>query len=69
MAFKGLVKEAEADNDGELAQVLKEYETILGQNATNIVSYSPTIVSRQTLTLTACCETSRRPSQVDRKDV
>ncbi|KAK0376973.1 tetratricopeptide [Colletotrichum limetticola] len=36
MAFKGLVKEAEADNDGELAQVLKEYETILGQNATNI---------------------------------
>ncbi|KAF9881307.1 kinetoplast-associated protein kap [Colletotrichum karsti] len=36
MAFKGLVKEAEADNDGELVQVLKEYETILGQNATNI---------------------------------
>ncbi|GJC82183.1 TPR repeat protein oca3 [Colletotrichum liriopes] len=36
MAFKGLVKEAEADNDGELAQVLMEYETILGANATNI---------------------------------
>ncbi|KDN62483.1 putative tetratricopeptide [Colletotrichum sublineola] len=36
MAFRGLVKEAEADNDGELAQVLKEYETILGANATNI---------------------------------
>nr|XP_036583001.1 tetratricopeptide repeat domain-containing protein [Colletotrichum truncatum]KAF6791897.1 tetratricopeptide repeat domain-containing protein [Colletotrichum truncatum] len=36
MAFKGLVKEAEADNEGELVQVLKEYETILGQNATNI---------------------------------
>ncbi|TDZ32247.1 TPR repeat protein oca3 [Colletotrichum spinosum] len=36
MAFKGLVKEADADNDGELVQVLKEYETILGQNATNI---------------------------------
>ncbi|KAJ0163521.1 TPR repeat protein oca3 [Colletotrichum tanaceti] len=36
MAFNGLVKEAEADNDGELAQVLMEYETILGANATNI---------------------------------
>ncbi|KAF6845410.1 tetratricopeptide repeat domain-containing protein [Colletotrichum musicola] len=36
MAFKGLVKEAEADNDGELVQILKEYETILGENATNI---------------------------------
>lgn len=69
MAFKGLVKEAEADNDGELAQVLKEYETILGQNATNIVSCSSATVSRQTLTLTACCETSRRPSEVDRKDI
>jgi hypothetical protein len=38
MAFKGLVKEAEADNDGEMAQILKEYETILGSNPTNVVS-------------------------------
>lgn len=40
MAFKGLVKEAIADNQGELVQILKEYETILGPSATNIVSLS-----------------------------
>ncbi|ROT43129.1 tetratricopeptide repeat protein [Sodiomyces alkalinus F11] len=36
LAFKGLVKEAAADNQGELVQILKEYETILGPTTTNI---------------------------------
>jgi hypothetical protein len=38
MAFKGLVKEADASNTGDLETVLKEYENILVDNSTNIVS-------------------------------
>jgi hypothetical protein len=37
MALKGLVKEAEANNNGALEKVLKEYEGILAENSTNIV--------------------------------
>ncbi|KAK3377802.1 hypothetical protein B0H63DRAFT_451647 [Podospora didyma] len=36
MAFKGLVKEADAQHNGELETVLKEYEQILRDNDTNI---------------------------------
>ncbi|KAF7546164.1 hypothetical protein G7Z17_g8637 [Cylindrodendrum hubeiense] len=36
MAFKGLVKEAEASNHNELLAVLKEYEDILEDNQANI---------------------------------
>ncbi|KAF4460707.1 kinetoplast-associated KAP [Fusarium albosuccineum] len=36
MALKGLVKEAEATNNNELQQVLKEYEDILEEDGTNI---------------------------------
>lgn len=36
-ALSGLVKEAEAQNNGELEEVLKEYNQILGENGTNIV--------------------------------
>lgn len=36
-ALQGLVKEAEAQNDGELEKVLKEYNQILSVNDTNIV--------------------------------
>ncbi|KAH6892029.1 hypothetical protein B0T10DRAFT_482843 [Thelonectria olida] len=36
MAFKGLVKEAEANNQNELLAVLKEYEEILQENPANI---------------------------------
>ena len=36
-ALKGLVKEAEAKNNGELEAVLNEYNQILGDNETNIV--------------------------------
>ncbi|RFU79750.1 hypothetical protein TARUN_2505 [Trichoderma arundinaceum] len=35
-ALKGLVKEAEATDNGELEKVLKEYEAILTENNTNI---------------------------------
>lgn len=38
MAFIGLVKEAEATSDAELGLVLKEYDEILSQSNTNIVS-------------------------------
>lgn len=38
MAFTGLLKEAEAPNDTALANVLKEYDEILANNNTNIVS-------------------------------
>lgn len=38
MALKGLIKEAEATNNSELQQVLKEYEDLLQQDGTNIVS-------------------------------
>lgn len=37
LALKGLVKEAEASNTGELEAVLKEYDSILAENGTNIV--------------------------------
>lgn len=47
MAFTGLVKEAEALDDAALEQVLKEYDGILAENNTNIVSMttwiSPTV--------------------------
>lgn len=38
MAFTGLVKEASASNNAELEKVLKEYDDILAENNTNIVS-------------------------------
>jgi ER membrane protein complex subunit 2 len=38
MALKGLVKESIADNQGEWTQLLMEYDSILGPDATNIVS-------------------------------
>lgn len=37
-ALEGLVKEAEATNNGELEKVLKEYEAILAEDNTNTVS-------------------------------
>jgi ER membrane protein complex subunit 2 len=37
MAFKGLVKEAEASNNGELEKVLAEYELLLEEDGTNVV--------------------------------
>ncbi|KAK1760637.1 TPR repeat protein oca3 [Echria macrotheca] len=36
MALKGLVKEADAQNTGELENILKEYDQILKENNTNI---------------------------------
>ncbi|KAJ4250608.1 Inositol phosphatase SIW14 [Fusarium torreyae] len=36
MALKGLIKEAEATNNSELQEVLKEYEDILEEDGTNI---------------------------------
>ena len=36
-ALRGLVKEAEAKNNGALEDVLKEYDEILSENDTNIV--------------------------------
>ena len=45
MALKGLVKEAIADNQGELTQLLMEYDSILGPEATNIVSIQTPIGS------------------------
>lgn len=38
LALQGLVKEADANNNGALEKVLKEYDTILAENETNIVS-------------------------------
>ncbi|KAM0496205.1 hypothetical protein D7B24_001025 [Verticillium nonalfalfae] len=35
-AFQGLIKEAAADNQGEIVQLLMEYDTILGPDNTNI---------------------------------
>lgn len=40
MALKGLVKEADAQNNGELEIVLKEYDGILSENNTNIVCFA-----------------------------
>lgn len=40
LALKGLVKEADATNPSQLETVLKEYESILAENGTNIVSLS-----------------------------
>ena len=38
MAFKGLLKEAEAEDNAALEVVLKEYDQILKEDNTNIVS-------------------------------
>lgn len=38
MALKGLVKEADASHNGDLEKVLREYDSILAENSTNIVS-------------------------------
>lgn len=38
MAFIGLLKEADAEDNATLQAILKEYETILEKNPTNIVS-------------------------------
>lgn len=38
MAFTGLLKEAEASDNAALAKVLKDYDDILAENNTNIVS-------------------------------
>ena len=40
-ALNGLIKEAEAANNGELEEVLKEYNELLSENDTNIVRYRP----------------------------
>jgi len=40
MALKGLVKEADAQNNGDLEKVLKDYDEILSDNNTNIVCYA-----------------------------
>jgi hypothetical protein len=37
MALQGLLKEAEAANNGTLEKILKEYDDILAENNTNIV--------------------------------
>lgn len=41
MAFSGLVKEAEATNNAELEKILKDYDAILAESNTNIVSCEP----------------------------
>ena len=38
MALKGLLQEADAENNAALEKVLKEYDQILSENSTNIVS-------------------------------
>jgi len=43
MAFKGLLKEADAENDAALEKVLKEYDQILSDKNTNIVSSHPSL--------------------------
>lgn len=43
MAFMGLVKEAEASNDADREKILKEYDEILAENDTNIVSVLDTL--------------------------
>lgn len=40
-ALNGLIKEAEASNNGELDDVLKEYNELLSENETNIVRCRP----------------------------
>lgn len=37
MAFKGLVKEAQASNHGELETILAEYDVMLEEDASNVV--------------------------------
>jgi hypothetical protein len=53
MALKGLIKEAEATSNSELQVVLKEYEDILNQDGTNIVSMTPYDLQNVVLTNTS----------------
>lgn len=41
MALIGILKESDADDNGKLDLVLKEYDQILGENPTNVVSCRP----------------------------
>jgi hypothetical protein len=43
-ALRGLVKEAEAQDDSALEEVLEEYEQILAENDTNIVRWRPSFL-------------------------
>lgn len=49
MALRGLLSEAQAQGNGELEAVLKQYDAILEQNSTNIVGPSclPTVSELQ----------------------
>jgi hypothetical protein len=53
MALKGLIKEAEATSNSELQVVLKEYEDILNQDGTNIVSMTAYDLGNVVLTNTS----------------
>lgn len=43
MAFMGLVREAEASDNADLEKILKDYDEVLAQNDTNIVSALDTL--------------------------
>lgn len=45
-AFRGLVREAKATNDAELEAILKDYDEILAENNTNIVSANDTMLAK-----------------------
>lgn len=49
MALRGLLSEAQAQNNGELEAVLKQYDAILEGNSTNIVGHDrlPTVLGQQ----------------------
>ncbi|KAJ6438680.1 kinetoplast-associated protein KAP [Purpureocillium lavendulum] len=49
MALNGLVKEAEATNDGELQKILEEYDALLEENDTNMPIYKRKIALLRSL--------------------
>ena len=55
MALKGLLKEADAHDNAELEEILKDYDQILSQDDTNIVSlWTPKARQTQTQMQSGC---------------
>ncbi len=68
MALNGLFKEATAEDDKALQRVLEEYEAMLKEDPSNIVSLTHLFSFKVVLMKIACFKTSNRSLEDTRKD-
>jgi hypothetical protein len=65
MALKGLFQEATAENDEALQRILKEYESVLAEDPTNMVMHPSKPVCYYTHSLIANLQTPRGTFAID----